>query len=115
MCSCFGLPFLLTRPFGATFGDLLTKSKEKGGLDLGTLQASMVIFALFVVSFAFEMYYLRKEKKAKDLKDTTTIEDPVNETKEIDKDSAGVSDEKPTKKAKEEDTEGLYYKQRRSD
>ncbi|KAL7562503.1 hypothetical protein ACA910_008212 [Epithemia clementina (nom. ined.)] len=61
----FWVAFVLTRPFGATFGDLLTKSKEKGGLDLGTLKASMVILALFLICFAIEMYMLYKAKKAK--------------------------------------------------
>jgi len=28
----FWIAFVLTRPFGATFGDLLTKTTEKGGL-----------------------------------------------------------------------------------
>jgi uncharacterized membrane-anchored protein len=32
----FWLAFVLTRPFGATFGDLLTKSAAKGGLNFGT-------------------------------------------------------------------------------
>jgi uncharacterized membrane-anchored protein len=41
----FWLAFVLTRPFGATFGDLLTKPIEKGGLDLGTIGASL-FFAL---------------------------------------------------------------------
>jgi uncharacterized membrane-anchored protein len=58
----FWIAFVLTRPFGATFGDLLTKSKEKGGLDLGTLKASMVILGLFSVAFAFEMYNRHKAK-----------------------------------------------------
>jgi uncharacterized membrane-anchored protein len=61
----FWVAFVLTRPFGATFGDLLTKSKSKGGLDLGTLQASMVILALFVVAFSIEMYNMHKSKKQK--------------------------------------------------
>jgi uncharacterized membrane-anchored protein len=93
----FWIAFVLTRPFGATFGDLLTKSKEKGGLDLGTLQASMVIFALFIVAFAFEMYYLQKEKKAKALEAPTdsTVEDSAvkNENKGIDNDSDEVLEE----------------------
>jgi uncharacterized membrane-anchored protein len=37
----FWIAFVLTRPFGATFGDLLTKTHEKGGLDLGTIGASL--------------------------------------------------------------------------
>jgi uncharacterized membrane-anchored protein len=43
----FWIAFILSRPFGATFGDLLTKSKEEGGLDLGTLEASMTILGVF--------------------------------------------------------------------
>ena len=33
----FWLAFILTRPFGATIGDVLTKSHAKGGLDFGTI------------------------------------------------------------------------------
>ncbi|MEZ4953736.1 MAG: hypothetical protein R2825_09180 [Saprospiraceae bacterium] len=40
--ALFWIAFVFTRPFGATFGDLLTKPLEKGGLDLGTLAASLV-------------------------------------------------------------------------
>ncbi|GEN65821.1 COG4705 family protein [Chryseobacterium rhizosphaerae] len=45
----FWIAFVFTRPFGATFGDLLTKPIVKGGLDLGTLNASLVSLALMVV------------------------------------------------------------------
>ncbi|MBI1306788.1 MAG: hypothetical protein GC181_09255 [Bacteroidetes bacterium] len=38
----FWIAFVFTRPFGATFGDFLTKPLSKGGLDLGTLQSSLV-------------------------------------------------------------------------
>jgi uncharacterized membrane-anchored protein len=47
----FWIAFIFTRPFGATFGDFLTKPLQKGGLDLGTLPASMVsasIMALLI-------------------------------------------------------------------
>ena len=40
--ALFWIAFVFTRPFGAAFGDLLTKSLAKGGFDLGTLNASMV-------------------------------------------------------------------------
>ena len=36
----FWVAFVLTRPFGATFGDVLTKPPRKGGLDLGTIGSS---------------------------------------------------------------------------
>ena len=46
----FWAAFILTRPFGATFGDLLTKTREKGGLDLGTGYASLTLLALLVMT-----------------------------------------------------------------
>lgn len=45
----FWIAFVFTRPFGATFGDLLTKPVGKGGLDLGTLNASLVSLSLMVI------------------------------------------------------------------
>ncbi|MGI5493349.1 COG4705 family protein [Microtetraspora malaysiensis] len=42
----FWLAFVLTRPFGATAGDLLTKPTTKGGLDLGTVGSSAVLLAV---------------------------------------------------------------------
>ena len=44
----FWMAFVLTRPFGATLGDVLTKSTEKGGLDLGTIGSSAVLAAVLV-------------------------------------------------------------------
>jgi uncharacterized membrane-anchored protein len=45
----FWVAFVLTRPFGATFGDLLTKSHEKGGLDFGTKGSSLILFVLLAI------------------------------------------------------------------
>jgi uncharacterized membrane-anchored protein len=44
---------VLTRPFGATFGDLLTKPLDHGGLDLGTAGSSLVLVALLLVLLAW--------------------------------------------------------------
>ncbi|HTQ39566.1 MAG TPA: hypothetical protein VMJ32_11085 [Pirellulales bacterium] len=44
----FWIAFVLTRPFGATFGDLLTKTHAQGGLELGTIGASIVLAAILV-------------------------------------------------------------------
>jgi uncharacterized membrane-anchored protein len=41
----FWLAFVLTRPLGATLGDLLTKTHAQGGLDLGTSGSSLVLAA----------------------------------------------------------------------
>lgn len=46
----FWIAFVLTRPFGATFGDLLWKPHEKGGMGLGTIGASLVIAAIMAVA-----------------------------------------------------------------
>lgn len=45
----FWLAFVLTRPFGATFGDLLTKPPEKGGLNFGTTISSLILFIILAV------------------------------------------------------------------
>ncbi len=44
----FWAAFVLTRPFGATFGDLLTKPIENGGLNLGTMGSSAVLLAILL-------------------------------------------------------------------
>jgi uncharacterized membrane-anchored protein len=45
----FWIAFVLTRPFGATFGDLLTKSTAKGGLNFGTVGSSLILFSLLAI------------------------------------------------------------------
>lgn len=42
----FWVAFVLTRPLGATMGDLLTKSTEKGGMDFGTIGSSLILGAV---------------------------------------------------------------------
>ena len=56
----FWIAFVFTRPFGATFGDFLTKPLTKGGLDLGTLPASLVSVILISVL----IYISHKRNKA---------------------------------------------------
>jgi len=48
----FWIAFIFTRPFGATFGDFLTKPLAKGGLELGTLNASLVSLFLMAIMIA---------------------------------------------------------------
>lgn len=52
----FWIAFVFTRPFGATFGDLLTKPTQKGGLDLGTLNASLVAIGIMIFLVVIEHY-----------------------------------------------------------
>jgi uncharacterized membrane-anchored protein len=46
----FWIAFILTRPFGATFGDVLTKSHAKGGFDLGRGWSSLVLLGILIVT-----------------------------------------------------------------
>ena len=57
----FWLAFVLTRPFGATFGDLLTKTSEKGGLDFGTKGSSLILFIILAVLVSISIFKLKKE------------------------------------------------------
>jgi uncharacterized membrane-anchored protein len=54
----FWVAFVLTRPFGATFGDLLTKSTKKGGLNLGTIGSSIVL-SIILISLIAYVYFER--------------------------------------------------------
>ena len=57
----FWVAFVLTRPFGATFGDLLTKPIAKGGLNFGTIGSSLVLGVILV---SFVAYTVRAERRA---------------------------------------------------
>jgi len=57
----FWIAFVLTRPFGATFGDLLTKPLEKGGLGFGTVGSSLVLFAILATLVAMPMLQRRAQ------------------------------------------------------
>jgi uncharacterized membrane-anchored protein len=50
--ALFWAAFVLTRPFGATMGDLLTKNIAQGGLGFGTAYASAVLLSVLVVFIA---------------------------------------------------------------
>ena len=51
----FWLAFILTRPFGATFGDLLTKSIEKGGLGFGTIGSTVILATLLIILVTYNV------------------------------------------------------------
>lgn len=51
----FWLAFILTRPFGATFGDFLTKPLDHGGLSFGTIGSSSVL-SVCLIALVFYMH-----------------------------------------------------------
>lgn len=59
--ALFWIAFVLTRPFGATLGDVLTKPYSKGGLDFGTVGSSAVLLGILVFMIvAATLYNQRK-------------------------------------------------------
>lgn len=64
----FWLAFVLTRPFGATMGDVLTKPYDHGGLNLGTMGSSAVLAILLVALVLFSSYSNRKILRTHDSK-----------------------------------------------
>jgi uncharacterized membrane-anchored protein len=47
--TCFWIAYVLTRPFGASCGDLLSQSTKDGGLGLGTVLTSAVFLVTIIV------------------------------------------------------------------
>ncbi|MDB6061632.1 MAG: hypothetical protein JWM78_1735 [Verrucomicrobiaceae bacterium] len=52
----FWTAFVLTRPFGATLGDVLTKSHDKGGLNFGTIGSSTILAAALVALIIYAQH-----------------------------------------------------------
>ncbi|MDX1828660.1 MAG: hypothetical protein R3342_03845 [Lutibacter sp.] len=57
----FWIAFIFTRPFGATFGDFLTKPITNGGLNLGTLNSSIISILLITILIFISHRNLKKE------------------------------------------------------
>lgn len=51
--ALFWFAFVLTRPFGATFGDVLTKSHDKGGFDFGRGNTSLILLSMLVATIFY--------------------------------------------------------------
>lgn len=51
--AMFWLAYILTRPLGASLGDLLSQSKSYGGLGLGTIGTSLVFLGVIVTLVAW--------------------------------------------------------------
>lgn len=49
----FWLAYILTRPLGASFGDLLSQSRAYGGVGLGTINTSVLFLSAIVVLVVF--------------------------------------------------------------
>lgn len=56
----FWIAYILTRPLGASFGDLLSQPVAKGGLGLGTVVTSL-IFLVIIVTLVIYLTITRKD------------------------------------------------------
>ena len=57
----FWIAFVLTRPFGATMGDVLTKSRERGGLAFGTVGSSLILGSILVALILYTTFNQNKD------------------------------------------------------
>lgn len=46
--ACFWIGYILTRPLGASLGDLLSQSREYGGLGFGTIYTSLGFLTVII-------------------------------------------------------------------
>ncbi|MDR3607589.1 MAG: hypothetical protein P4M08_09430 [Oligoflexia bacterium] len=60
----FWIAFILTRPFGATFGDVLTKAHDQGGLNFGRGYSSLILLTILVVAILVS-YRKKGDEKVK--------------------------------------------------
>jgi uncharacterized membrane-anchored protein len=60
----FWIAYVLTRPLGASLGDLLTQDRDFGGLALGTSRTSLLFFAVIIVLVAREQALVNRHGAA---------------------------------------------------
>ena len=60
----FWIAFVLTRPFGATFGDVLTKPPVKGGVGFGTAGSSAVLLGILLIGVGIVWVQQKKGRSA---------------------------------------------------
>jgi len=61
---CFWIAYILTRPLGASTGDLLSASTNDGGLGIGTITTSVVFLVVIAAIISFLVIRLRREEPA---------------------------------------------------
>lgn len=72
---CFWAAYILTRPLGASIGDLLSQDTAAGGLGLGTTVTSVVFLVIIVGAAAFLGVQVNRQRRAATLE--LTLSEPV--------------------------------------
>ncbi|WP_395245689.1 hypothetical protein ACGGZK_07705 [Agromyces sp. MMS24-K17] len=60
--TCFWIAYVLTRPLGASIGDLLSQPASHGGIGLGTTVTSVVFLAVIVVLVGVLTVRIRRQR-----------------------------------------------------
>jgi uncharacterized membrane-anchored protein len=60
----FWLAYILTRPFGASLGDLLSQARDYGGFGMGTIVTSIVFLSVIVVLVFVHSVARQSQRKA---------------------------------------------------
>jgi uncharacterized membrane-anchored protein len=58
----FWIAYILTRPFGAALGDLLTQAKTYGGLGMGAMWTSALFLTVIVLLVAAEQFGMGRSR-----------------------------------------------------
>lgn len=58
----FWIAYILTRPFGAALGDLLTQANTSGGLGIGTMWTSALFLSVIVILVVVEQFDMNASK-----------------------------------------------------
>ena len=64
----FWIGYILTRPFGAAFGDLLTQARAYGGLGMGAMWTSALFLSVIVMLVAVAQFGMNKSRSAQIIK-----------------------------------------------
>ena len=54
----FWIAYILTRPLGASFGDMLSQSRDYGGLGFGTIYTSLAFLAVIIALVGWIYVYV---------------------------------------------------------
>ncbi|WP_067676786.1 COG4705 family protein [Nocardia miyunensis] len=73
----FWIAFVLTRPLGATGGDLLSKPHASGGLALGTYGTSAALLAVLIAGIAYSHQQHRREHSSAEVEPVLNEESKV--------------------------------------
>ena len=60
----FWLAYILTRPLGASLGDLLSQSRNYGGVGLGTVHTSLAFLTVIIALVAWVTFEGDRTEKA---------------------------------------------------